>query len=84
MNNFPKVIEIQFHNICNSNCSICPYADMGYKAEKMSDELYDKFVSELDESKLTRIIPYLNNEPFLDKDYVRKVRAISLGWISRI
>ncbi len=76
MNDYPKVIEIQFHNICNANCTICPYASMGYKADKMSDDLFEKFVSELDDSKLTRVIPYLNNEPFLDKDYAYKVAKI--------
>lgn len=76
MLDYPKVIEIQFHNKCNSNCLICPYKDMNYSYEKMTEELFEKFLSEIDESKVKRIIPYLNNEPFLDKDFISKVKKI--------
>ena len=75
-NDYPEVIEIQFHNQCNANCVICPYRSMGYVKDRMSDELFEKFVSELDESKLTRLIPYLNNEPFLDDTYIEKLKKI--------
>ncbi len=74
--NFPKIIEIQFHNICNSNCLICPYKDMNYKAEYMKKEVFDKFLNEMEDGKSTRIIPYLNNEPFLEKGYIDKLRKI--------
>ena len=73
---YPKVIEIQFHNKCNSNCLICPYKDMQYNYENMSEELFDKFLNEIDETKLVRLIPYLNNEPFLDRNFVDKVEKI--------
>lgn len=76
MIDYPKFIEIQFNNACNSNCLICPYKDMHYKYCKMNDELFNKFISEINENKLIRIIPYLNNEPFLDKDYVKKLYII--------
>lgn len=76
MYNYPKVIEIQFHNKCNSNCLICPYKDMNYLYKKMTNKLFEKFLNEIDESKLKRIIPYLNNEPFLDTDFMDKVRQI--------
>lgn len=75
-NNFPKVIEIQFHNLCNSNCLICPYKDMNYKVEYMDGDLFNKFLNEIEDGKLTRIIPYLNNEPFIQKDYINKVKKI--------
>lgn len=73
---FPKVIEIQFHNICNSNCLICPYKDMNYKKTYMDENLFNKFLNEIEDDKLIRIIPYLNNEPFLEKDYIDKVKRI--------
>ena len=43
-NDYPEVIEIQFHNQCNANCVICPYRSMGYVKDRMSDELFEKFV----------------------------------------
>lgn len=76
MSDYPKVIEIQFHNKCNSNCLICPYKDMNYSYKKMTNELFKKFLNEIDESKLKKIIPYLNNEPFLDVDFINKVKRI--------
>lgn len=76
MRDYPKIIEIQFHNKCNSNCLICPYKDMNYFYDSMSDELFNKFLSEIDEDKLERIIPYLNNEPFLSPLFLSRVKEI--------
>lgn len=76
MMDYPKVIEVQFHNKCNSNCLICPYKDMNYSYKSMTNELFEKLLSEIDEKKLKRIIPYLNNEPFLDVNFIEKVKKI--------
>lgn len=76
MMDYPKVIEVQFHNKCNSNCLICPYKDMNYSYKSMTNELFEKLLSEIDETKLKRIIPYLNNEPFLDVNFIEKVKRI--------
>ena len=76
MRDYPKVIEVQFHNRCNSNCLICPYKDMNYSPEIMDEYLFDKLISEIDEEKLVRLIPYLNNEPFLDRNFVNKIKKI--------
>ena len=46
MRDYPKVIEVQFHNLCNANCSICPYKSMNYAPNQMSDELFDKFIED--------------------------------------
>lgn len=76
MYDYPQIIEIQFNNKCNSNCLICPYKDMNYLYHKMSNELFERFLNQIDENKLKRIIPYLNNEPFLDEDFINKVKKI--------
>lgn len=76
MRDYPLVIEVQFHNKCNSNCLICPYKDMNYSYENMSDELFDKLLSDIDENRLKRIIPYLNNEPFLSSNFLDRVKKI--------
>lgn len=39
----------------------------------MSDTLFKKIVAELKGHKVRRISPYMNNEPFLDKDIVKKL-----------
>ena len=76
MRDYPKIIEVQFSNNCNSNCLICPYKDMHYFYENMSDKLFDKLLNEIDENKLIRIIPYLNNEPFLSPNFMDRVKKI--------
>lgn len=73
---FPPIIEIQFQNGCNSNCIICPYKDMNYKRDYMSEKLFNKFLKEIQGKNIKRIIPYLNNEPFLQNDYIEKVEKI--------
>ena len=50
MLNYPKVIEVQFHNKCNSNCLICPYKDMNYSYKNMTDELFEKLLNEIKEN----------------------------------
>lgn len=76
MTDYPKVIEIQFTNKCNSNCLICPYKDMNYNYENMSDKLFHKFLDDIEEDKLERLIPYLNNEPFLNPNYLEQLKEI--------
>ncbi len=76
MTDYPKVIEVQFTNKCNSNCLICPYKDMNYNYEDMSNKLFEKFLNEIDEDKLERLIPYLNNEPFLNSKYLEQLKKI--------
>ncbi|WP_282185801.1 radical SAM/SPASM domain-containing protein [Streptococcus intermedius] len=73
---FPKIIEFQTHNRCNANCIICPYSSMSYKSEKMEDEIFKKIIDECVDKRITRLIPYLNNEPFLDKTFIQKLSYI--------
>lgn len=76
MNQFPSIIEIQFHNMCNSNCIICPYKSKHYTYDQMTDANFNNFLNQLKDKNIKRIIPYLNNEPFLDKSFVEKVKRI--------
>jgi MoaA/NifB/PqqE/SkfB family radical SAM enzyme len=49
---------------------------MNYAPNKMTDELFDKFIEDIKDKPIERIIPYLNNEPFLQEDFVSRVRRI--------
>lgn len=77
---FPKYIEFQINSVCNANCIICPYKTISHKYPHtyMSDELIEKLIVELDENrdKIERVIPYLNNEPSLDKRMVQILRRL--------
>ena len=82
---FPKYVEIQTTSICNSFCSICPYGSVEHKFPKlnMEDSLIDKILDECEHHKdeIECVIPYVNNEPFLDKrmvDILRKIKSKGL------
>lgn len=67
---YPKTVTIETYAKCNADCVFCPYSSMERKGTRMSDELFDKIVSDL-----TAIPPHVPffvapfkvNEPFLDK-----------------
>lgn len=69
---FPAFIEVQTSSFCNSKCIVCPYTKVksynprGKMERNLWDKLTDEFMS--NRSDIINIEPYLNNEPFLDKD----------------
>jgi len=70
-----KHIEIETINRCNGGCSFCPVSAKNdireYKV--MSDELFEKIISELSEIDYSvRIALFSNNEPFLDPGIIDK------------
>lgn len=80
---FPKYIEIQTQSLCNANCSICPYESVSKlrganRSVRMSSELIKRIIdeSELHKDEVDRIIPYMNNEPFLDNRMIDILRYI--------
>ena len=77
---FPKIIEFQINSICNSHCTICPYSSIEkeFGHEQMKDEQIEKLLEEFDEhaSEIERIIPYLNNEPFIDSRFINLLRRL--------
>jgi len=75
---FPLAVEIQTASYCNGGCIICPYKTVaqdlpfGY----MDQDLFEKIIKEISQYPETRIIPYFNNEPFLDCFFVERLRFI--------
>lgn len=67
-NPFPAAIEIQTITSCNAGCVICPHKDVVSKLPNgiMSMELFKKIIDQIKSPWGIRIIPYFNNEPFLD------------------
>lgn len=76
MNSFPKIIEFQFHNLCNANCIICPYSDVKERKGFMDELLFEQIITEVGDKEIL-LIPYLNNEPFLDSSYCEKIKKIN-------
>lgn len=76
MNDFPKVIEFQMHNLCNADCIICPYREIPDKKIFMENGLFNKLLQEIGEREVL-LIPYLNNEPFLDSTFCDKLEKVN-------
>ena len=76
---FPSVFQIQTINLCNSSCIMCPISDkQKKKIEIISDTLFKKIITEIiSESRSgTIILPYLQNEPLMDKNIFKKIKLI--------
>lgn len=79
--NYPKFFEIQTASYCNGGCVICPYKDVSrlMPCGSMNQDLFEKIIKQIGSNNCwgMRIIPYLNNEPFLDKFFIDRVKYIN-------
>jgi len=77
---FPKYIQIQTSSYCNASCIFCPYQDVVKKLPqgKMEWELFKKIIDECakHKDKVHQIIPFLMNEPLIDKDIIKCIKYI--------
>jgi radical SAM protein with 4Fe4S-binding SPASM domain len=74
---FPAEIQIETNTACNATCVMCPYPEVTREIEqgRMDLPLYQKILDECAaERGLTRIEPFLNNEPFTDVRMVDWIR----------
>jgi len=80
---FPRFFEIQTASYCNAGCVICPHKTVsgGFPAGVMSDDLFKDIIKQIGDRKTwgIRVIPYLNNEPFLDSGFVDRIKFINGG-----
>ncbi|MDA3840782.1 MAG: SPASM domain-containing protein [Patescibacteria group bacterium] len=75
----PKAIEIQTTSYCNAGCIICPHSRVS-KTQKMGIMSFDLFKKIIDESRnlgIKRVVPYFNNEPFLDPHFFKRLDYIN-------
>jgi len=72
-----KSVEIETTSICNRKCSFCPVAYDNSQKTMMSDEIFNKLISELKELKYKDHISFAGyGEPLLDKKLEEKVEKI--------
>lgn len=70
-------VEIETINRCNGTCSFCPVNrnDDPRKLHRMTDELFQKIILELEDLDYQgRIAPFSNNEPFLDAKIIERTQ----------
>lgn len=68
--NYPAHVHLETMALCNASCNFCPYPTLERQGTKMSDELIDKIISDLEEIPKDisfQLSPFKVNEPFLDK-----------------
>jgi len=84
---FPKYFEIETVNACNARCIMCTINEWtGNDSQVMSDELFDKFVSEVAKFSDWIEIICLNRdgEPTLDKSIASKVKKLKDVGIKKV
>jgi len=75
---FPTVIQLQTINACNAACTMCPYPlfKRRFTPGRMDDALFEKITDEIAQhSEVDTFVPMLQNEPFLDRRILERVRA---------
>ena len=74
----PRVIRIEPSSACNLHCIHCPTgARKNLKQGIMSEEVFEKIVSELKDNKnVDVVVLYHGGEPFLNKNIFRMIGTI--------
>ena len=74
---FPRAIQLQTINACQASCVMCPYPVFkdAFQRGRMDEALFDKITDEIaGRTDVDTFIPMLQNEPFLDKRLLERVR----------
>ena len=73
-----KVLEIQTISNCNSDCIVCPWRQIKNTviAQYMSEYVWNKTLEGINMLKPVIIIPYMINEPLLDKNITSRIRDL--------
>ena len=79
----PVEVSLETYSFCNAACTFCPYTTMERIGEKMSDELIERLVVEMESFELPFFFsPFKVNEPLLDKrtiplceDMIKRTKA---------
>ena len=67
-------VALEPFNVCNLECTMCPYPDMDRAKSQMTMELYKKIVDDVVAFGHTRLNLTHYNEPFLDTNLFERVR----------
>lgn len=73
-----KAIEIQTVSYCNSKCVVCPWVKIKDSVPKqsMTEQTWNKVLDGISVLNPDTIIPYMNNEPLLDKNIESRINDL--------
>jgi hypothetical protein len=71
-------IQIQTVSSCNAKCKMCPYHSSWQKSHPgvMDEKTFLHIVNLLENIPLGKLCLYLENEPFLDKGLINKIKIV--------
>jgi molybdenum cofactor biosynthesis enzyme MoaA len=72
----PRLVCIETTNYCNAKCNFCPNEVLERGKKTMSDDLYEKIIDDCTRFPLREIEPFMNGEPFMDKQIVPRMELI--------
>src|SRR5688500_10016115 len=84
---FPRWIQLQTINACQASCRMCPYPlyKDSFARGRMDDELFERISSEIAaHPEVDTFIPMLQNEPFIDKHILEKVKRFKAATGGRV
>lgn len=84
---FPKYFELETYRGCNARCTMCTVYEWENSDQAMSDDLFDKVVSEMRpySSWIERATLSRDGEPMMDKslaDRVRKLKDAGIKYVT--
>ena len=78
---YPFAVHLETWTKCNAACNFCPYPTLDRKGNKMSDELLEKILTDLEDIPKDQpfyFSPFKVNEPFLDKRLLPLLEDVNL------
>ena len=70
----PKTLVVEPYNICNLECTMCPYPDMTRDKEQMQLPLFRKIVDDAVENNFESLLFSFYSEPYMDKLLFDKIK----------
>jgi len=74
----PISVAIETTNLCNAKCSFCPNKDLNRKKGIMEQSLFEKIINDCVDIQPKYIILQINGEPFLDPQFIDRIKLINL------
>lgn len=73
---FPRIIYIETTNLCNAKCIMCPHQKLNRTPAFMSDAIFEKTVSDIEDISLSggQIFLHKEGEPLLDPKIMARLK----------
>ena len=74
---FPNLLSIELSNACNSNCIMCPRADLTRRIQHMPMEILEKIMSDCRRQPLRKINLFWFGDSLTNPKFIDQLRLIS-------